>query len=275
MSFDERLTRIQQRITTYHRLRRAETVLSDSALAEAAMLWHAAQPADGDHLAPEGNRRLAAAHHALGWLHFCRHDALPADRNLPELARAIVFLGALAQYLEAIPEPLRVVLGVSAEASAQADLATRMLSHAETTTDPVLIHASISLLTAALAATPAGHHPDQARFLSNLGNAYQARFEHGGAIADLDRAIEAGKQAVATTSDDSPTRAGRLSNLGIAYWVRFEHGGAIADLDRAIEAARQAVATTTDGHLNRARFLCGLGNGYRARFEHGGVVADL
>ena len=64
-----------------------------------------------------------------------------------------------------------------------------------------------------MAATPADH-PDRAGWLSNLGGALQARFERAGDRADLDEAIDAGRQAVAASPADHPDRAGCLSNLG-------------------------------------------------------------
>ncbi|WP_280253099.1 CHAT domain-containing protein [Nocardia abscessus] len=280
MSFDELLAQIRQRITTYHRSRRAETVRSDSALKEAAMLLLAARPADGDCPAPEDNQRLAAAYHALGWLYFCQHDAEPDDRNLRELALAIVLLTPLAHDLEAIPEqlripePLRVVLGAHAEVAAQVDLATLMLGHPETTTDPARLHAGISLLTAALAAVP-DDHPDRAALLSDLSIAHQVRFEHGGEDKHLDRAIELIEQAVAATLSGHPNRAASLSKLGYAYRVRFEHGGEIEDLKRAINAARKARALTPPDDSNRPGRLHTLSVLYWIRFEYGGNVADL
>ena len=62
-------------------------------------------------------------------------------------------------------------------------------------------------------ATPADH-PDRAIWLSNLGNALQARFEQTGALADLDEAISAGRAAVDATPAGHSDRAAMLSNLG-------------------------------------------------------------
>ena len=43
---------------------------------------------------------------------------------------------------------------------------------------------------------PRAGHPDRATMLSNLGGALQARFERTGDVADLDAAVDAGRQAV-------------------------------------------------------------------------------
>ena len=57
---------------------------------------------------------------------------------------------------------------------------------------------------------------DRARRMSNLGAAYQARFERRGVAADLDKAIEVGRQAVAA----------RVRSKSIA----FEHAHRARDL---------------------------------------------
>ena len=65
-------------------------------------------------------------------------------------------------------------------------------------------------------ATPAGH-PNLAGRLSNLGNALVRRFERTGDTADLDAAIDAGRQAVAASPAGHPNLATMLANLGNAF----------------------------------------------------------
>ena len=125
-----------------------------------------------------------------------------------------------------------------------------------------------------MAATPADH-PARATFLSNLGLALPARFERTGDLADLDAAIDVGRQAVAATPADHPDRARYLSNLGGALRIRFERTGDLADLDAAIDAGRQAVAATPADHPDRATYLSNLGRALRIRFERTGDRADL
>ncbi|MBY8862393.1 CHAT domain-containing protein [Nocardia sp. CA2R105] len=273
MSFDELQTRIHHRLITYHRSGQAETILGDEALAEANEVWQAAQPADGDHLTREDSERLEAARFALGWLHFLRWKALPSF-DPHALARAIFFFEPLDWDIEMFPEPLRVVVGASAEARVQGDLAAHLLQHVQTSIDPILLHTCISLSAAAVAAAPPGHR-SRAAMLSNLGAACLLRFGRGGVEADLDRAIEAAEQAVTASPPDHPDRANFLSNLGNAYRVRFEHRGVGADLDRAIETSEQALSATAADHPNRGICLSNLGGAYRVRFEHRGVGADL
>ena len=54
------------------------------------------------------------------------------------------------------------------------------------------------MLTEAVNLTPPGH-PDLANQMASLAFALLARFERTGAQADLDRAVEIGKAAVAAT----------------------------------------------------------------------------
>ena len=68
---------------------------------------------------------------------------------------------------------------------------------------------------AAVTATPPGH-PSLAGHLSDLGVALLKRFEQAGDAADLDAAIDTGRQAVDATPSGHPNLAGRLSNLGNA-----------------------------------------------------------
>ena len=51
-------------------------------------------------------------------------------------------------------------------------------------------------------------------YLSNLGAALRNRFVSAGQLADLDEAITAGRDAVATTPPDDPNHPMYLSNLG-------------------------------------------------------------
>jgi hypothetical protein len=61
-----------------------------------------------------------------------------------------------------------------------------------------LLDVAIELFRDTVAVTPADH-PDHPTCLSNLGGALRTRFERTGHPADLDEAITAGRNAVATT----------------------------------------------------------------------------
>ncbi|MEU2042687.1 CHAT domain-containing protein [Nocardia niwae] len=231
------------------------------------------RPADNVH--PTGHdQRPNTGQHALGWLQSESSTALLADTELAESARMIMSLGSRSRDFQAIPEHLRDVIGPSAEALGRAELARRMLDHADVTRNPVLVHAGISLLTAALASTPADD-TNRAKMLTLLSIAYQRRSEHGGAASDLDRAIEMAKQAVDATPAEHPDRLSFLSVLGADYFSRFVRSGSVADLDRAIEITGQVVDATPAHHPDRVLCLSTLGGAYWARFERAGARSDL
>jgi len=124
-----------------------------------------------------------------------------------------------------------------------------------------------------VAASPADL-PGRATYLSNLGSTLRARFEWTGDRADLNAAVDAGRQAVAAAPADDPGRAGYLSDLGGTLQVRFERTGDRADLDAAIDAGRKAVAATPISHPRHAGRLSDLGNALSIRFERTGDRAD-
>jgi hypothetical protein len=71
-------------------------------------------------------------------------------------------------------------------------------------------------------------------------------------LADLDRAVDVGEQAVAATPADHPDRAALLSNLGLALQVRYERAGALADLRRVVTSSREAAGVVSAPPLPRA-----------------------
>ncbi|MGY2116630.1 CHAT domain-containing protein [Nocardia gipuzkoensis] len=272
MSFDEVLQRVEQRITDFQHS--DEIVLSREALVEATELWQAAQPADPARPKRRENRRLAAARLALGWLHFLRYTALPAGQDGPDLARSVVFLSPSSANLKAIPEPLHIVLGPSADVRTQTVVANRMLEDAEVFPDSVLLEACIVLHTEALAATPSAH-TDRPAMLSDLGLAYQRKFKRDGVATDMDRGVEFGEQAVATTPANHPDRLSIIFALSTTYHERFMRSEAAGDLDRAIELGEQAIAGTYSAPSDLAGDWSNLGVAYRRRFERTRVDADL
>jgi tetratricopeptide (TPR) repeat protein len=93
-------------------------------------------------------------------------------------------------------------------------------------------------------------------------------------VADLDRAIAVGEEAVAAAPSDHPNRALYLSNLGAALHARFERVESVADLDRAISVCEEAVAVTPSDHPDRAIYLSNLGYVLQTRFERVGGQHD-
>ncbi|WP_049795765.1 CHAT domain-containing protein [Frankia sp. EAN1pec] len=85
-------------------------------------------------------------------------------------------------------------------------------------------------------------HPLHARYLSNLSNLLQTRFERCGAPADLDDAIDHCRAALAATPTDHPDTARYLASLGLALGLRYARMKQPDDLDAAVGAGRRAAA---------------------------------
>ncbi|MBN6034101.1 hypothetical protein [Amycolatopsis sp. 195334CR] len=66
-----------------------------------------------------------------------------------------------------------------------------------------------------------GRPPDLGIRRTNLALAYDLRFQRTGVLAGADRAVEAGRQAVAVISADHPRWPTCLLNLGSAQQSRF------------------------------------------------------
>ena len=105
--------------------------------------------------------------------------------------------------------------------------------------------------------------------LSNLGNSFRTRFEHSRDSADLDAAIDVGRQAVSAAPQGHADRAIYLSNLAASLYGRFDQTGNGADLDSAIDVGRQAVSAAPQGHADRTIYLSNLGNFLLTRFSSG------
>ncbi|MFI6744479.1 CHAT domain-containing protein [Nonomuraea sp. NPDC050451] len=106
--------------------------------------------------------------------------------------------------------------------------------------------------------TPADH-PKRAARLSSWGVALRLRSEHfedggneaGRGEADLDGAVEAGRESVRCIPEDHPHRARFLCNLAAALRLRFERGGVESDLEEARSAYEEAAGAATAAPLTR------------------------
>ena len=109
---------------------------------------------------------------------------------------------------------------------------------------------------------PAG----QARGLSALCGSLREEYERTGHLADLDRAITAGRRCVELTAADGPLRARRLSNLAFALRLRFERLGAPNDILEAVRIGRVALGSNPDP-ADLPRLQSNLGVALRVLFE--------
>jgi hypothetical protein len=118
------------------------------------------------------------------------------------------------------------------------NLGTLLLAQYQQHGDPAELDEGGEVLTASLpAATDSG---ERARALSVFSVVQYTRFRAVGIQADLERAVELARQAVAGTPAGDPRLPDWLSNLCNALRLRYAHGGTIADLNEAIDAAQRS-----------------------------------
>ena len=272
---DHLLAALNARIRRFAESGDPSSVLDPAALDEAARLWEAAQPADGDTQAVSVD--VIAV---LAYLHLARHEAPHHEQDQDELPTALSLFGVLADRApERVPDHVWSLLADTwSEPSDDAERLTATGSAAfadyQRTWRPEVLDEAVTAFRDAVAVAPAGHR-NLASYLSNMGTALRARFGLTGNAADLDAAIDAARQAVATALPDDPDLAAYLSNLASTLLAQFNRAGDSADLDAAIDAARQAVAVTPPGHPDLAAMLLNLASPLLARFELAEDSADL
>ncbi|MGC0334130.1 tetratricopeptide (TPR) repeat protein [Streptomyces sp. SAI-170] len=91
--------------------------------------------------------------------------------------------------------------------------------------------------------TLAPQHPDSGSMFTSLGGVHIQRFQASGRREELDEAVTANRQAVASAPDGHPERSRHLGALGMALAMRAELGGpgAAQDEREAIDRFRAAV----------------------------------
>ncbi|MET7761580.1 CHAT domain-containing protein [Streptomyces sp. NPDC005393] len=236
-------------------------VLEPAVLGEAHAL---AACVDGD---PFG---LEAAY-ALGWLHYCRAQALPPAQAEREKETAVgFFAGCFIAGVDDLPQSLLAPVAERAGPVAM-DLLGRALP---TTMDPRVLTVTVTLWRR-IALRIGDHHPHRAMYLSSLGFALQSRYRRMGDPADLDEAVEVGRAAVRAAPETHPDQVRYLANLGFALQTRFSRAGETADLEEAVEVARAAVRAARDNHPGYAGSLCNLGTALHERFKRTGGLRDL
>jgi tetratricopeptide (TPR) repeat protein len=105
--------------------------------------------------------------------------------------------------------------------------------------------------------------------LSTLAVACRARFELDRAEADIDTAIEAGREAARLAPPEY--RGDLLAALGSAHQLRYEDSRDVADLDAAVVAGESAVEASPEDEGLQAD----LGMALKLRFDRLGDRSDL
>ncbi|UKD51797.1 CHAT domain-containing protein [Amycolatopsis sp. FU40] len=122
------------------------------------------------------------------------------------------------------------------------------------------------------AAGPAG--PVRTLALQNLNLRYRSRYEKHGDLADLDRAVTAGRAALPGAPPGHPERAAHLQNVGISLRARYARTGAIRDLDEAIGMLGEAVDLAVAAE-ELSKYLSSHAAALLDRFNRTGRVPDL
>lgn len=127
--------------------------------------------------------------------------------------------------------------------------------------DLAAVDKAIALLRQAVSAAPE-EHPFRAAYLANLAHACRKRFEVSGLEPDLDDAIAARRESLATVVLPGE-RAGCLADLGLALRQRFTSFGDQDALRAAIGVLEEAVDVADDDNADRWRCLNNLANALR------------
>ncbi|MFC4052751.1 CHAT domain-containing protein [Actinomadura syzygii] len=126
------------------------------------------------------------------------------------------------------------------------------------------IDEAVALARDAVADCPSDD-PGRASYLSNLCCVLRRSFERGGDAADLEAAIDAGREAVAAARH--PNLPSHLGDLGAALLCRFRSTGGRPDLDASVDAFQRAVDATPETSPDHGAKLAKLGTALRFRYD--------
>ncbi|MGP4105059.1 hypothetical protein [Nonomuraea sp. KM90] len=190
----------------------------------------------------------------LGKLHMSRYIAL-GEKARGEWQTAVAMFARCLIYGGELPLP--IAPDVLTEA---ASLATEllMLRDAEATDDLVLADRAVDAWQRINAVTPADH-PDKADYLLMLSSALLMRRENMNERADLEEAINVGRELVQATSIHQSEHAEALHHLGHMLSMRFSITEDPADMDEMISVWEQALRIIPEGDGLRATLLASIG----------------
>ncbi|KAG9123557.1 hypothetical protein FRC07_014769 [Ceratobasidium sp. 392] len=117
-------------------------------------------------------------------------------------------------------------------------------------------------------------HPDTPVELSRLAFIFMQRFEVGGSLADLDKALETQRCAL-NLPDGGRHKLDLHSVLGIFLQRRFERLGQASDLEEAITYHKYSFLFAADDHEELAIFASNLGGSLASRFALHSGLCDI
>ncbi len=150
----------------------------------------------------------------------------------------------------------------------------QLLRRFDRTGDVVALDDGVEQLRTAVVAS-AGD-PRRTEYAANLVMALRGRYQRRGEPADLDAAIDAGREAARSERTDDPRRGGLLSQLCSALRLRYDHFGDSDDLEEAVSVGRDGVGAAASRHReDYVRCLTELGAAFRSRYDRTGELDDL
>lgn len=207
---DNLIDALDNRLQQFGESRDPSVVLERRAIEEANALWNAARPKRGE--SPAITQALVT----LAYLYWARYRVLPKGEDQDDLQAALgLFKIIAAQEPELVPRQVQAAL-VEAPRQSAGD-AQRLIDEGveafrgyERTEWLVMLDLSVIAFRSALAVASPDDR-DYRWLLANLSSAMRARFRHTGDRADLDAAIDAGREAEGSGgASQSPRRLRRV-----------------------------------------------------------------
>jgi CHAT domain-containing protein len=121
------------------------------------------------------------------------------------------------------------------------------------------------------------HTGERLAAMVQLGGAYFGRYQCLGAVADLERAVDLLREALAATGPAVPIWALTCGQLAVALHARYlrDGSGRPVDLDEAVALQEQAAAHLPPHSPNYVASVCELASYLYSRYERDGQLSDL
>jgi tetratricopeptide (TPR) repeat protein len=187
------------------------------------------------------------------------------------------YAGELADLDEAIAVGQQAVAaapgGHPDQAACRSNLGAALQRRYDQVGDCGALDEAVTVHQQAVQATPTGPH--RARYLNNLGNALRSRFAaatdsaipRNPRMADIEKSIAAGEEAVATAGSGETDRPGYVASLALSLVMAAERGGNTKALDQAITILEREARALGADHPLRHVYCVSLGSAWRARFD--------
>lgn len=231
-------------------LNRFARFTDSDALDEAIQLY-------GQALAERGS---AADHANLGMAYLTRYET---TAELPDLEAAERYAREAVQ-LTAELDPSR--------SSRLSNLAAAVRALYDETDHDAHLDEAVTLAELALDLSSPGD-PARVRRLSNLCSVLSTRFEKRAAGRDIDRAVQVGRESVA--SGPHTGAIGRLSNLLLALHLRGAASGNVEDLQEALRLGRAAAVSLPEDHADRPDILSNAAGAAMSWFDWTGDITAI